>query len=182
MTLQLIGLIPFLLGEPHLDPVARGLVEPLTCINRLDYEHDRLGEKPYFVWATVRMRRMESMGILPDGFVAFTVQYRDAGTLDCRAKVTPARVARFIEEVRKTKIWLLKGSKHLSGEWESLTLGLDRHHRCDIEVEPDKWARSPAARSLVLAIDRLKLDVCGGPCPEPGDRIPYYDRPGYLPR
>jgi hypothetical protein len=179
MYLQIHAIAALVFGGATVGQPSAVLLEPLKCIGRIDYNFYEVKRTPFLRWSTVRMRRLENVDVHSDGIISFMVQYRDAGLIDCKARLTVERVASFREEVVKTRAWRLKGSKNVSPESETLQLRLERGRHCDLEFLPEKWATLPATRAVQAAIDRLKVDFCRGPCPEPRDRIPSYDRVEY---
>ena len=179
MCLQIQAIAALVFGGAAVGPPYTVLVEPLKCLGRIDYDFYEVKRTPFVRWSTIRMRRLENVDVHADGIISFVVQYRDAGLIDCKARLTVERVASFREEILKTRAWRLRGSKHVSPESETLQLQLGRGRHCDLEFEPAKWATLPATRAVQAAIDRLKVDFCRGPCPEPRDRIPSYDRVEY---
>jgi hypothetical protein len=124
---------------------------------------------------TFQVRRLENLDVFSDGYLQLSVGYREAGLMRCRARLTPARVVSLRRDLERTRVWLLKTLTTVSGDSEALTIRLDRKRRGSAEFTPERWARLPATRAVQRIVDQLKAEVCGGRCPEPRNRTPWYD-------
>ena len=162
-------------------PAPDAVSEKLTCVDDVDsrlVNPDARPDEDPLVWrssVTFNVRRLENLDVFSDGYLLFSVGYRDAGLMRCRARLTPTRMMSLRRDLEKTKVWFVKRSKDASGDSEALGIRLDRKRRSSAEFTPERWARLPATRAVQKILDQLKADVCGGPCPEPRNRTPWYD-------
>jgi hypothetical protein len=152
------------------------LAAPLTCTEPSNRLYDRPKERPALGWSNVRLRRIADVDVFSDGRVMLRVAYTDAGIIECQARLTSERMAALREDIARTKAWQLKMVHDRDAEWEGLEIRLDRRRRCSVALTPREWQSLPATRALQRVIDQLKSDVCGGPCPEPKNRTPRYER------
>ena len=171
----MMSLVPFLVAG-YLDAaVARPvspLVRKLTCVERMDHAgHPHSTPFLTRTRATSLGLRFEYLRVYPEGQVVFVVSIHDSGTIDCQATLASERLQSFRSELLATKFWTLRPGKSPGGrEVERLAVALDQTRRGDFEMTPGQWNRSPVTRAVQAAIDRLKMDICGGPCPEPKER------------
>jgi hypothetical protein len=178
----LVGILVLLEGT---NPGTTAVIEKLRCVDGVDSRlvdpDARPNERPLLGRSSVThtVRRLENLDVFSDGYFLLSVQYRGAGFMRCRARLAPERMASLRRDLERTKAWVLKRSSDVSGDSEALEIQLDRRRRGSAEFTPERWARLPAAQAVQKVVEQLKADVCGGPCPEPRNRIPWYDRIQY---
>ena len=115
---------------------------------------------------------MEYLRVYPDGQVRFIVEVIDGGGIDCEATLSAERLAAFRSELAQTKFWRAPSPERRSArEVVRLAIRLDEVRHCDLEMKPAQWAKWAVARSVQGSLDRLKRDICGGPCPEPKTHV-----------
>jgi hypothetical protein len=162
-------------------PTPEVVTEKLTCVDDVDsrvVNADARPDEELLLWrssVTFHVRRLENLDVFSDGHVVLSIGYREAGLMRCRARLTTERVVSLRRDLERTKVWLVRRSKDVSGDSEALGIRLDRKRRGSAEFTPERWARLPATRAVQRIVDQLKAEVCGGRCPEPRNRTPWYD-------
>jgi hypothetical protein len=147
---------------------ANPVEQKLTCIEALD-NRARPNAQLLLMWSRLRVLRIESLDVYSDGSVLMQIQLRrDRGLKTCRAKVTKERMESFKAELARSRVCSVPAPKRNSGEEnDGIHLDLGPKQRCDLELSPRAWTRKPATRSVQLAIDRLRSEICEGACADP---------------
>ena len=140
----------------------------LTCIDELDHGPSSTGTL-LVLWSQIRSVRLENVSVYSDGDVRTRVQLRsDRGLRDCRAKLSPARLATFRSELEASAVCRVRPPRSVFGDSNGVFVDLGGGRKCDLRLPASQWQRTRATRMVQQAIDRLKQDICGGPCAEPG--------------
>jgi hypothetical protein len=171
LTGFIIAITASLVSGGVLTQSPRLLTKQLTCVQRINYNSNPT-MRPWLVRGVVRWRRVESLAVYPDGSIVLSVKYRDAGSMECEARLDLAYLVRLREAIARTKVCGFKPPARAENEYDSLYVGLEKSRPCRIQVPPWLWGKELSRRAAQAAIDRLKADICGGACPEPTAQQP----------
>jgi hypothetical protein len=166
------GILLLLLDGTPSPPAGPG---SFRCVDRVDYAFRPTAPR-LLLWGRMSLSHVQTLDVYRDGLVLMSDHWDGRGVKECKGNLDVESMKRLTSDLLRTKVCGVKKTKRAEGEPRvGLDLDVGPELRCRLELPVKKWQAEPAAKEFQLVIDRLKRQLCSGPCPVPDTPDPGPD-------